>query len=84
MIRHKRGGDIVSSASKSADKIGILLNNWHFPGHKYTGPFTDLESRINKNNNPVPGYELYNQIDSIALHHDACYKNADEFGDKTM
>jgi len=83
MIRYRRGGDIVSSASKLADKIGLPLKNWHLPGHKYTGPFTTLESRLDKNNNPLPGYEPYNQIDNIALHHDVCYKNADEFGDKT-
>jgi len=40
MIRYKRGGDIVSGASKLANKIGIPLKNWHLPGHKYTGPFT--------------------------------------------
>jgi len=83
MIRYRRGGDIVSGASKLTDKIGIPLKNWHLRGHKYTGPFTTLESRIDKNNNPLPGYEPYNQIDNIALHHDVCYKNADEFGNKT-
>jgi len=83
MSRYKRGGDIVSSASKFADKIGIPLKNWHLPNHKFTGPFTDLESRIYKDGNPLPGYEPYNQIDNIALHHDVCYKSADELGNKT-
>jgi len=36
MIRYKKGGDIVSAASKFADKIGLPLTNWHLPGHKYT------------------------------------------------
>ena len=36
-INNKHGGDIVSSASKFAKKIGIKLKNWHLPGHKYTG-----------------------------------------------
>jgi len=57
MIRYRRIGDILSSASKLADKIGIPSKNWYLPGHKYTGPFTTLESRIDKNNNPLPGYE---------------------------
>jgi len=83
MIRYKRGGDNVPSASKLADKIGLPLRKWHLPGHKYTGPFTTLESRHDKNNNPLPGYEPYNQIDNIALHHDVCYKTADELGNKT-
>jgi len=37
MIRYKRGGDILSGASKLADKLGIPLKKWHLPGHKYTG-----------------------------------------------
>jgi len=83
MIRYTPSGDIVSSASKLANKIGTPLKNWHLPGHKCTGPFTELESRIDKDGNLLPGYEPYNQIDIIALHHDVCYKNADEFGNKT-
>jgi len=59
------------------------LKNWHLPGHKYTEPFTTLEYRIDKDGNPLVGYEPYNQIDNIAIHHDVCYKNADELGNKT-
>ena len=33
----KIGKDIVSGASKFANKIGIPLKNWHLPGHKFTG-----------------------------------------------
>lgn len=33
----KKGGDVVSSASKLAEKIGIPLKNWHLPKHNYTG-----------------------------------------------
>jgi len=83
MIKYKRGGDIVSSAFKLADKIGIPLKNWHLPCHNNTGPFSDLKTRLDKNTNPLPGYEPHNQIDIIALHHDVCYKNADEFSNKT-
>ena len=85
------GGDIVLVASKLAEKIGIPLKNWHLPGHKFTGPFTELDKRIDIHGNPLPGYEPFNQIDEIALHHDKCYKQADEVGnitrrdcDKTM
>jgi len=83
MIRYKRGGDIVSSASKFADKIGLPLKHWYLLGHKFTGPFTTLNERLDKNNNPLPGFEPFNQTDIIALHHDVCYKNADEIGDNT-
>jgi len=34
MIRYKRGGDIVSGASKLADKLCLPFKNWHLPGHK--------------------------------------------------
>jgi len=37
MIRYNRGGDIVSSVSKLANKIGLPLKNWHLPGHKHKG-----------------------------------------------
>jgi len=33
----KRGKDIVSGANKLASKLGIKLENWHLPGHNYTG-----------------------------------------------
>jgi len=31
------GGDIVSTVSKLAKKIGVPLKNIHLPGHKFTG-----------------------------------------------
>ena len=77
----KSGGDLVSAASKLANKLGIPLKNWHLPGHKFTGPFTELDKRIDENDNPLPGYEPFNQIDEIAMRHDICYRDADS--DKT-
>ena len=75
--KNVRGGDIVSGASRFASKLGISLKNWHLPGHNFTGPFTELDKRVDEHGNPLPGFEPYNQIDAIALHHDWCYKNAD-------
>ena len=75
------GGDIVSSLSKLSEKIGIPLRNWHLPGHKFTGPFTELDKRIDANDNPLPGYEPFNQIDEIAMKHDICYRDADNHKD---
>jgi len=66
MIRYKRGGDIVSSASNLADKIGLPLKNWHSPGHKYTGPFITVNERLDTNYDPLPGFEPFNKIDNIA------------------
>lgn len=79
----RTGGDIVSGASKISEKLGIPLKNWHLPGHKFTGPFTELDKRIDKYGNPLPGYEPYNQIDAIALNHDKCYERADTLGTVT-
>ena len=72
------GGDIVSTVSKLAKKIGVPLKNLHLPGHKYSGPFTELDKRLDENDNPLPGFEPYNQIDKIAMHHDINYRKADE------
>ena len=71
-LRTPSGGDLVSAASKLANKLGIPLKNWHLPGHKFTGPFTELDKRIDENDNPLPGYEPFNQIDEIAVKHDIC------------
>lgn len=80
------GGDIVSSLTKFSNRIGIPLRNWHLPGHKFTGPFTELDKRLDENDNPLPGYEPFNQIDEIAMKHDICYRdNEDRKGcDKEM
>jgi len=72
------GGDIVSTVSKLAKKIGVPLKNLHLPGHKYTVPFTLLDKRLDENDNPLHGFEPYNQIDKIAMHHDINYRKADE------
>jgi len=72
------GGDIVSTVSKLAKKIWVPLKNIHLPGHKFTGPFTEFDKRLDKNDNPLPGFEPYNQIDKIAMHHDINYRKADE------
>jgi len=44
VIKRCRGNDIVSGASKLASRFGIPLKNWHFPKHKYAGPFTELHN----------------------------------------
>ena len=69
---------MVSGAKKFASKIGMNLANWHLPRHKFTGPFTELNKRIDENENPLPGYEPFNQVDVIALTRDNCYANADK------
>jgi len=77
VIRRCRGGDIVSGASKLASRLGISLKNWHFPKHKYLGPFTELHKWLDANDKLLPKYELFNQIDEIAMKHDICYRDSD-------
>ena len=73
--RCANGGDIVSSLANFSNRIGIPLRNWHLPGHKFTGPFTELDKRLDEHDNPLPGYEPFNQIDEIAMKHDICYRD---------
>ena len=72
------GSDIVYSASNLANKLGTQLKNWHLLKHKYTGPFTELDKRLDENDNSLPGYEPFNKIDQIAMKHDICYRDSDD------
>ena len=48
------------------------------PNHRYTGiQSTPLEEELDENDNPLPNHEPYNQVDSIALQHDLCFRNAE-------
>ena len=48
------------------------------PNHRYTGiQSTPLEEELDENDNPLPGHLPYNQVDSIALQHDLCYRDND-------
>ena len=52
MDKVKTGKDIVSGFNKVAKKIGINLKDWCLPKHKQTGPWMDLETKLNENGNP--------------------------------
>jgi len=56
----------------------VPLKNIHLPGHNFTDPFTELDKRLDENDNPLPGFKPYNQIDRIAMHHEINYRKADE------
>ena len=51
-------------------KNGIVL-----PRHRLTGPFNPLHLQLNLKDNPLPGNEPYNAVDSISLYHDICYRD---------
>ncbi|MCV6630773.1 MAG: hypothetical protein OIF50_13050, partial [Flavobacteriaceae bacterium] len=62
---------------KAIGKLPKPKKGWTLPGHKYTGPYNDLDSQVRYN--PVTGaiLEIYDQptgkTDSIAMQHDVDY-----------
>ena len=70
-----------------ADTIIDKMPEMHLPysltkKYNYLGPFTKLNKRLDKNNDPLPGSEPINGLDSIALKHDLCYTKNKSFKDK--
>ena len=51
---------------------------WTLPGHKYTGPYNPLHLQLDENDRPLPGQEPYNQVDSVAMKHDICYRDHED------
>ena len=51
-------------------KKGFVLRRHHF-----TEPFNPLHLQLDSKDNPLPGNEQYNAVDSISLHHDICYRD---------
>src|SRR5258706_394471 len=56
-------------------KLPKPRGGWTLPNHKYTGPYNPLHEQLDANDNPLPGQEPYNQVDSIAMRHDICYRD---------
>ena len=72
----KTGGAI--DIHKLIGKLPRPKGGWTLPNHKYTGPYNPLSEQLDENDEPRPGHEPYNQIDSIAMHHDICYRDNEE------
>jgi hypothetical protein len=71
------GGDIVSSLDNLLGNVGIKIPELHLPGHQFTGPFTNLNKRLNpRTDQPWEWSKPYNKVDEVALHHDKCYRDA--------
>ena len=51
-------------------KKGFVLRR-----HRFTGPFKPLHLQLDSKDNPLPGNEPCNAVDSISLHHDICYRD---------
>lgn len=41
-------------------------------------PFTELDKRLDENDDPKPEFQPNKQIDNIAVHHDICYRDAEK------
>ena len=63
---------------KLIEKLPRPKKGWTLPGHRYTGPFNPLQDQLDKEGNPLPGNEPFNQVDATALTHDINYQKCDE------
>ena len=74
-VKHYRGRGI--DIHKQIGKLPKPKKGWTLPGHKYTGPYNDLENQVRYD--PVTGeiLEIYDQptgaTDAVAMQHDVDY-----------
>ena len=62
---------------KAIGKLARPAREWTLPGHKYTGPYNDLENQVRYNPETREILEIYNQptgpTDAVAMQHDIDY-----------
>ena len=62
---------------KAIGKLPKPKAGWTLPGHKYTGPYNDLENQVKWDRNTGQIYEIYDKptgkTDAIAMQHDIDY-----------
>ena len=62
---------------KAIGKLPRPAREWTLPGHKYTGPYNDLENQVRYNPETREILEIYNQptgpTDAVAMQHDIDY-----------
>ena len=62
---------------KAIGKLPKPTRGWTLPGHKYTGPYNDLENQIRYNPETGEILEIYDQptgpTDAVAMQHDVDY-----------
>ena len=73
--RPKRGGSI--DIHKAIGKLPKPKAGWVLPGHKYTGPYNDLENQVKWDPKTGQILEIYDKptgkTDAIAMQHDVDY-----------
>ena len=62
---------------KAIGKLPKLKAGWTLPGHKYTGPYSDLQNQVRYKPETGEILEIYDQLteptDAVALQHDVDY-----------
>ena len=62
---------------KAIGKLPRPAGGWTLPGHKYTGPYNDLENQVRYNPETGEILEIYDQptgpTDAVAMQHDVDY-----------
>ena len=62
---------------KAIGKLPRPAGGWTLPGHKYTGPYNDLENQVRYNPETDEILEIYDQptgpTDAVAMQHDIDY-----------
>ena len=74
-IHHYRGGAV--DIDKQIGKLPKPKGGWTLPGHKYTGPYNDLENQVKYDPETGEILEIYDQptgpTDAVAMQHDVDY-----------
>ena len=74
-VKHYRGGAV--DIHKQIGKLPKPKGGWTLPGHKYTGPYNDLENQVRYNPETGEILEIYDQptgpTDAVAMQHDVDY-----------
>ena len=71
------GGAIDNCIQKAIGKLPKPKSGWTLPGHKYTGPYNDIENQVRYNPKTGQILEIYDQptgpTDAISVQHDVDY-----------
>ena len=63
---------------KAIGKLPRPASGWTLPGHRYTGPYNDLENQVRYNPETGEILEIYDQptgtTDAVAMQHDIDYR----------
>ena len=67
--------DVQNILSKTPFTTTGIKGELHLPGHSFTGPGTNLNLRLNENNEPYEWSKPINRVDAAAQKHDLAYRS---------